>query len=102
MWRFRKIFGRGAFRWTLSKRGIGWSWGILGLRYGVSCSGERYISFRIPGTGFYWIKYLKQRRGPSAPTAVAPPAVPSATPPNPRSMPASPGNKAPSWKQEGL
>jgi len=67
VWRFRKVFGRGPFRWTLSKRGIGWSWGIPGLRYGVSPSGQRYISFSIPGTGLYWIKYLKQK--PQSPTS---------------------------------
>lgn len=62
MWRFRKVFHRGPFRWTLSKRGIGRSWGIPGLRYGTSPSGQRYISISIPGTGLYWIKYFNQSK----------------------------------------
>jgi hypothetical protein len=102
VWRFRKVFGRGPFRWTLSKRGIGWSWGIPGLRYGVSPSGQRYISFSIPGTGLYWIKYLKQKPGSSPPPAVLSPAPPPAPPGNPPSPPATPARKAPWWKQKGL
>lgn len=58
-WQFRKVFGRGPVRWSLSKRGIGWSIGIPGLRYGISPNGCSYISAGIPGTGLYWIKYLK-------------------------------------------
>jgi hypothetical protein len=45
------------------------------LRYGVSPSGQRYISFRIPGTGWYWIKYF-----PNKPEAALPEAASTATP----------------------
>ncbi len=60
--RFRKVFGRKPFRWTLTKRGVGVSWGFPGLRFGVSPSGDRYVSLGIPGTGIYWIKYFKSRK----------------------------------------
>lgn len=103
MWRFRKVFGSGPFRWTLSKRGIGWSWGIPGFRYGVSPSGQRYVSLSIPGTGFYWIKYLKQRPVSSLPSAGPPPTLPSASSSNPNPSPATPNTrKVPWWKQKGL
>lgn len=61
-WRFRKVFSTGPFRLSLSRRGVGWSWGVPGLRYGVSADGRRYVSVGFPGLGLYWIKYL----GPSA------------------------------------
>src|SRR6185295_17193963 len=57
-WRFRKVFSRGPLRLTLSRGGVGWSWGIPGLRYGVSATGQRYVSVGFPGFGLYWIKYL--------------------------------------------
>ncbi|NLH98227.1 MAG: DUF4236 domain-containing protein [Chthonomonadales bacterium] len=58
MFRFRKVFGRGPLRITATKRGIGWRIGGRLARYGVSPDGRRYVSFGIPGTGLYWIKYL--------------------------------------------
>ena len=45
-------------RTTLSARGVGWSVGVPGFRYGISASGRRYISIGIPGTGIYGIQYL--------------------------------------------
>lgn len=60
-WRFRKIFQSGPFRWTWTKKGVGWSIGIPGFRYGRSPNGCRYISFGIPGTGLYFIKYLDDK-----------------------------------------
>jgi hypothetical protein len=103
-WRWRKTFSRGPFGTTVSKRGIGWSWGIPGLRYGVSPSGRRYVTVGIPGTGLSWIKHLGggspaplPPAPPSAPRAgPAPPAVPSGTGAPP---PPAPG---PWWKQKGL
>src|SRR5882724_1894062 len=99
-WRFRKSFGRGPFRWTLSKRGIGWSWGIPGLRYGVSPSGQRYFSMGIPGTGLYYIKYFPTQTPPPQ----QPPPSQSALPPLPQPPPvqnASPSNQQPWWRQKG-
>lgn len=57
-WIFRKVFRAGPFRTTLSKGGVGMSWGIPGFRFGVSPSGRKYFSIGIPGTGLYFIKYL--------------------------------------------
>lgn len=58
MIRFRKIFNFGRFRTSLSKSGMGFSWGIPGLRFGVSPNGRKYFSIGIPGTGLYMIKYF--------------------------------------------
>ncbi len=102
-WRFRKVFGRGPFRWTLSKRGVGFSWGIPGLiRYGISPNGQRYISLSIPGTGLYWIKYLKDTP-PAPPQLPRSPTPPPALPP-PTSNPAAspPTTQTPWWKQKDL
>jgi len=57
-WNFRKSFGVGPFRTTLSKRGFGKSVGFLGFRFGVTAEGKKYWSFGIRGTGFYYIKYF--------------------------------------------
>lgn len=61
-WRFRKIFQTGPLRWSITKKGVGWSWGIPGIRYGVSPTGQHYISFGIPGTGLYFIKYFYEKK----------------------------------------
>ena len=55
---FRKLFNFGPFRTSVSKSGVGFSWGLPGLRFGVSPNGRKYISVGIPGTGLYMIKYL--------------------------------------------
>lgn len=60
-WIFRKVFRAGPFRTTLSKGGVGMSWGIPGFRFGVSPSGRKYFSIGIPGTGLYFIKYLDSK-----------------------------------------
>jgi hypothetical protein len=57
--RFRKIKNFGPFRATLSKKGVGGSVGIPGLRFGVSPDGRKYVSAGIPGTGLYYIKYFE-------------------------------------------
>lgn len=61
-WIFRKIFRFGPFRTTLSKGGVGMSWGIPGFRIGVSPTGRIYLSIGIPGTGLYFLKYLSNER----------------------------------------
>ena len=58
-WRFRKSFGFGPFRTTLSQRGLGKSLGFLGFRFGETVDGRKYWSFGIRGTGLYYIKYFK-------------------------------------------
>lgn len=58
MIRFRKIFSYGPFKTSLSKTGVGFSWGLPGLRFGVSPNGKKYVSIGIPGSGLYMIKYF--------------------------------------------
>jgi hypothetical protein len=58
MIKYRKIFNFGLFRTSLSKSGLGFSWGIPGLRFGVTPNGRKYFSIGIPGTGLYIIKYF--------------------------------------------
>lgn len=57
-WVFRKIFQFGPIRGTVSKKGVGMSWGIPGFRIGISPNGKKYITIGIPGTGLYFTKYL--------------------------------------------
>ncbi|WP_391542993.1 DUF4236 domain-containing protein [Posidoniimonas polymericola] len=57
-WRFRKQWSKGPLRWTLSKRGIGTSIGIPGLRFGRSSDGRAYFSFGLRGTGLYFVHYF--------------------------------------------
>ena len=64
-WTFRKIFRFGPMRTTLSKGGVGMSWGISGFRVGVSANGRKYITIGIPGTGFYFTKYLTKQNSQS-------------------------------------
>jgi hypothetical protein len=59
-WIFRKIFRLGPFRTTLSKKGVGMSWGIPGIRIGVSSNNKKYITLGIPGTGLYFTKFFNQ------------------------------------------
>ncbi|TVZ60046.1 uncharacterized protein DUF4236 [Flavobacteriaceae bacterium MAR_2010_105] len=58
-WRFRKTKSFGPLRTSLSKRGLGSSFAFLGLRFGVSPDGRKYVSFGLKGTGLYYIKYFK-------------------------------------------
>jgi hypothetical protein len=55
--RWRKSFNFGPVRTTLSKKGVGTSFGFFGFRFGVSSDGRKYWSFGIPNTGLYYIKY---------------------------------------------
>lgn len=85
-WRFRKSFKMGPLRWSLSKRGIGTSWGIPGFRVGQSPDGRRYVSLGIPGTGFYYIRYFGSRK--HRPSEVA--ALPNVSFPVPQTPSPSP------------
>jgi hypothetical protein len=51
-YRFRKSFGRGPFRMTISKRGVSYSVGIPGVRYTVRANGDTQLTTGIPGTGY--------------------------------------------------
>ena len=60
-WRWRKTKTLGGFRTTFSKKGVGYSYGIPGLRFGVCPDARKYFSCGFPGTGFYYIKYFKKQ-----------------------------------------
>lgn len=53
--RIRLPFG---FRSTVSRSGVGYSWGVPGLRIGVSPTGRKWISFGFPGIGLSFFRYL--------------------------------------------
>ncbi|WP_424666606.1 DUF4236 domain-containing protein [Candidatus Binatus sp.] len=99
-WRFRKTYRSGPFRWNVTKNGIGWSWGLFGLRYGVSPTGHRFISFSLPGTGLYWIRYFNRKPMPvmSVPSAPSPSST-LPTSPAPRTGGSASGSSSPWWKQ---
>jgi hypothetical protein len=63
--RFRKSWGYGPFRWTISKKGISSSVGIPGARLTVGKRGITRTS-GIPGTGLYYTDTFggRRRRGP--------------------------------------
>jgi hypothetical protein len=58
-WRWRKTKNYGPIRSTVTKKGLGTSFGFLGFRFGVSPNGKKFWSFGIPGTGLYYIKYYR-------------------------------------------
>lgn len=57
-WRFRKSFSLLGTQWSLTRRGLGASWRLPGVRVGVNAQGRWYVSFGIPGTGLYWIRHF--------------------------------------------
>jgi len=59
--RFRKVINNGPLRSTWTGKGMGWSVGLAGFRYGIASDGRHYISVRIPGSGLYYTKYLNGR-----------------------------------------
>lgn len=61
-WSFRKAVRLGPFRLNLSKRGVGVSTGVPGLRVGVDSSGRTYASGGRGG--FYFREYLGKLRTP--------------------------------------
>jgi Protein of unknown function (DUF4236) len=48
-------------RLNLTKRGVGISFGVKGLRFSSSTTGTRRLSANIPGTGLYYRKNLKKK-----------------------------------------
>ena len=55
-WRFRKSINLGGFRINFSKSGIGYSFGIMGLRYTKKANGGTRITSSIRGTGISYSK----------------------------------------------
>lgn len=58
-WRFRKTRTIGPLRTSMSKKGLGFSTAFPGFKIGICPDGRRYFSFGFPGTGLYYMKYLK-------------------------------------------
>jgi|688.fasta_scaffold27218_6 hypothetical protein len=56
----------GPLRLNASKSGIGYSWGIPGIRVSTSPAGKRYLWLSIPGTGLAWSKEIG-RSSPGTP-----------------------------------
>lgn len=54
--RFRKSINLGGFRINLSKSGIGYSFGVRGLRFTHKAGGGTRTSIGIPGTGLSYVK----------------------------------------------
>jgi uncharacterized protein DUF4236 len=106
-WRFRRTLSMGGFRGTISKQGLGGSWGLGGiLRLGVSPDGRRYISIRIPGTGISWVKYYGRAISPPVAASGAATATSSAPSPSQTTNPQNPAppvtTAQPWWKQKGF
>jgi len=59
--RFRKVFTSGPIRSTFSGKGIGWSIGLPGLRFGIAAGGRLYITVGLPGSGLCFTKFLTRR-----------------------------------------
>jgi len=60
-WQWRKSFGFGGAKTTISNNGVGFSYGFAGLRFGRSPAGNFWVSITIPGTGISFIKYLRTK-----------------------------------------
>lgn len=110
-WRFRRTLSMGGFRWTLSKSGVGGSWGLAGiLRFGLSPDGRRYVSVRVPGTGVSWVKYYGRTigspsvgsgHGSPAPSMPQPSKQAGSQNPNRPGTTSQPWWNQPWWKQKG-
>jgi hypothetical protein len=62
-WRwFKRRRLPGGLHANLSSRGAGWSWGLPGLRVGVSPYGRKWVSVGIPGTGLRYFRYLSDSK----------------------------------------
>lgn len=59
---FRKSKKAGPFRFTLSKRGIGWSVGNKYIGYSHGASGRKSLRASIPGTGISYTTGLGSKR----------------------------------------
>lgn len=60
---FRKSYTFGPLRVNLSKSGVGFSFGVKGLRVGSNANGRKYVSASVPGTGARYYKSTKSLSG---------------------------------------
>lgn len=61
--RFRKSFGKGPFRMTVSKSGIGASVGAKGARITKKAGSGTRSSVSVPGTGISYVKDSSKKKG---------------------------------------
>jgi hypothetical protein len=52
----------GPLRLNLSRRGVGVTTGLRGVRLGRSANGRYYVTLGIPGTGLSYTWWLGKRR----------------------------------------
>ena len=64
--RFRKSFGKGPFRVTVSKSGVGYSVGTKGFRYTKKAGGGTRTTASIPGTGISYVTETGAKKSASA------------------------------------
>lgn len=62
-WSFRKSIRIGPVRVNLSRRGVGGSIGVKGLRTGIDARGRKYTRTTIPGTGWSQTRKGKSQAG---------------------------------------
>lgn len=66
--RFRKSINLGKnFRINISKKGIGYSYGIKGIRHSVSPDGKEKTTYSIPGTGISYSDTSQSVKSPKMP-----------------------------------
>jgi hypothetical protein len=87
-WNFRRGFSLGPFRINLSKKGVGASIGVGGVRVGHDARGRNYSQVSIPGTGIYRRDYYKTNSTtPGAGSSPAQVTQPSQTQGQPSPLP---------------
>lgn len=60
---FRKSLRLGKHgRVNVSKSGVGFSWGVPGLRFTKTARGQNRVTVSIPGTGLRWTKTAGKKR----------------------------------------
>ena len=60
--RYRKSVKLGGLRINFSKSGIGYSYGVKGLRYTKTAKGKDRVTASIPGTGLSWTTESSSKR----------------------------------------
>jgi hypothetical protein len=64
-WLFRRSKSFGLFKLNFSKSGVGYSFGVPGVRMGVNAKGRKYVRGGIPGTGLYYQSSLPENVQPA-------------------------------------
>ena len=64
-WNWRRSLRFGPLKVNLSKRGVGYSVGLPGIRLGTDAKGRKYQSLNVPGTGIYRRDYASSQSNPT-------------------------------------